>query len=177
MVACCEIGIIHLVLLISQKDYVPYNRRINKVCARHAVTTFCNSGFKENKIGSPPQVCGDRECRVASILAMIVFNRFSYRHFVSRLRLRLRSKWRYKERASLSIIWILLTLIRKELSMATYYIGANVDSKMTELAIKKNEKIVRRYRVPTSIPAIREVLTKRIRAQDSNSGASSTLWF
>lgn len=42
--------------------------------------------------------------------------------------------------------------------MANYYIGADVDSKMTELAIEKNEKILRRYRVPTSIPALREVL-------------------
>jgi len=36
--------------------------------------------------------------------------------------------------------------------MANYYIGADVDSKMTELAIEKKEKIIRRYRVPTSIP-------------------------
>ena len=42
--------------------------------------------------------------------------------------------------------------------MANYYIGADVDSKMTELAIEKNEKVTRRYRVPTSIPALREVL-------------------
>jgi len=42
--------------------------------------------------------------------------------------------------------------------MANYYIGADVDSKMTELAIEKKEKIVRRYRVPTTIPALREVL-------------------
>ena len=42
--------------------------------------------------------------------------------------------------------------------MVTYYIGADVDSKMTELAIEKNKKIVDRYRVPTTIPAIREVL-------------------
>ena len=43
--------------------------------------------------------------------------------------------------------------------MATsYYIGADVDSKMTELAIEKKEKILRRYRVPTTIPALREVL-------------------
>ena len=42
--------------------------------------------------------------------------------------------------------------------MANYYIGADVDSKMTELAIEKKEKIIRRYRVPTSIPALREVL-------------------
>jgi len=42
MVACCEIGIIHLVLMISQKDYVLYKRRINTVCARHAVISFGN---------------------------------------------------------------------------------------------------------------------------------------
>jgi transposase len=42
--------------------------------------------------------------------------------------------------------------------MATYYIGADVDSKMVELAIEKNAKIIDRYRVPTTIPAIREVL-------------------
>jgi len=42
--------------------------------------------------------------------------------------------------------------------MANYYIGADVDSKMTELAIEKKEKIIRRYRVPTSIPALKEVL-------------------
>lgn len=43
--------------------------------------------------------------------------------------------------------------------MAKYYIGADVDSKMTELAIEKNKKIIARYRVPTTIPAIREVLS------------------
>jgi transposase len=42
--------------------------------------------------------------------------------------------------------------------MVDYYIGADVDSKMTELAIEKNGKIIRRYRVPTTIPALREVL-------------------
>jgi len=42
--------------------------------------------------------------------------------------------------------------------MANYYIGADVDCKMVELAIEKNEKIIRRYRVPTTIPALREVL-------------------
>jgi transposase len=42
--------------------------------------------------------------------------------------------------------------------MANYYIGADVDSKMTELAIEKKEKIINRYRVPTTIPALREVL-------------------
>jgi transposase len=42
--------------------------------------------------------------------------------------------------------------------MTNYYIGADVDSKMTELAVEKNGKIIRRYRVPTTIPAIREVL-------------------
>jgi len=92
MVACCEIGIIHLVLLISQKDYVLYKRRINILFAGHTVTTFGNGGFKENKIGAPLTACGGRDCRVASLLTMIVFNRFSYRRFVSRLRLRHRSK-------------------------------------------------------------------------------------
>ena len=42
--------------------------------------------------------------------------------------------------------------------MANYYIGADVDSKMVELAIEKNGEIIRRYRVPTTIPALREVL-------------------
>ena len=70
MLACCEIGIIHLVILISQKDYVHYKSRINTVCARHAVTTFGNSGFKDNKIASPLQACGDRDCCVASIILM-----------------------------------------------------------------------------------------------------------
>jgi len=42
--------------------------------------------------------------------------------------------------------------------MVNYYIGADVDSKMTELAIEKKERIVNRYRVPTTIPALREVL-------------------
>lgn len=42
--------------------------------------------------------------------------------------------------------------------MPTHYIGADVDSKMVELAIEKNSKIINRYRVPTTIPAIREVL-------------------
>ena len=42
--------------------------------------------------------------------------------------------------------------------MANYYIGADIDSKMVELAIEKNEKIIKRYRVPTTIPALREVL-------------------
>ena len=42
--------------------------------------------------------------------------------------------------------------------MKNYYIGADVDSKMTELAIEKDGKIIMRYRVPTTIPALREVL-------------------
>ncbi len=69
MVACCESGIIHLVLLISQKDYVLYKSRINTVCARHAVTAFGNSGFKENMIGYPLQACGDRDRRVGRYAA------------------------------------------------------------------------------------------------------------
>ena len=35
--------------------------------------------------------------------------------------------------------------------MATAYIGADVDSKMTELAVERNGEIVCRERVPTSI--------------------------
>ena len=42
--------------------------------------------------------------------------------------------------------------------MTTYYIGADVHSNHTELAIEKRGKIVARYSVPTSIPAIVNVL-------------------
>ena len=42
--------------------------------------------------------------------------------------------------------------------MATYYIGADVHNKNTELAIEKRGKIAARYSVPTSIPAISTVL-------------------
>ena len=42
--------------------------------------------------------------------------------------------------------------------MSTYYIGADVHSNSTELAIEKRGKIVARYSVPTSIPAIVNVL-------------------
>ena len=42
--------------------------------------------------------------------------------------------------------------------MTTYYIGADVHSNSTELAIEKRGKIVDRYSVPTSIPAITNVL-------------------
>jgi len=42
--------------------------------------------------------------------------------------------------------------------MVTYCIGADVDSKIAELAIEKNKGIINRYRVPTIIPALREVL-------------------
>ena len=40
----------------------------------------------------------------------------------------------------------------------TYYIGADVHSNSTELAIEKRGKIVARYSVPTTIPAISNVL-------------------
>jgi len=43
--------------------------------------------------------------------------------------------------------------------MATSYIGADVDSKMTELAVERNGKIVFRQRVETSIPALKEFLS------------------
>jgi len=42
--------------------------------------------------------------------------------------------------------------------MSTYYIGADVHSNSTELAIEKRGKIMARYSVPTSIPAIVNVL-------------------
>lgn len=64
-----------------------------------------------------------------------------------------------KSPASLGIIWLLmLTVMRKEMLMATYYIGADVHSNNTELAIEQRGKIVGRYSVPTTIPAISTVL-------------------
>ena len=42
--------------------------------------------------------------------------------------------------------------------MATYYIGADVHSNNTELAVEQRGKIVARYSVPTTIPAISTVL-------------------
>jgi transposase len=42
--------------------------------------------------------------------------------------------------------------------MATYYIGADVHSNNTELAVENRHKIVARYSVPTTIPAISNVL-------------------
>ena len=42
--------------------------------------------------------------------------------------------------------------------MATYYIGADVHSNNTELAVEYKGKIVSRYSVPTTIPAISNVL-------------------
>ena len=42
--------------------------------------------------------------------------------------------------------------------MKTYYIGADVHSNSTELAIEHNGNIVRRHSVPTAIPAIKEIL-------------------
>ena len=48
--------------------------------------------------------------------------------------------------------------MRKEIAMATYYIGADVHSNNTELAIEQRGGIVARYSVPTTIPAISTVL-------------------
>ncbi len=42
--------------------------------------------------------------------------------------------------------------------MTTYYIGADVHSNSTELAIEKNKKIMARHKVPTTIAAISGVL-------------------
>ncbi len=44
--------------------------------------------------------------------------------------------------------------------MKTSYIGADVDSKMTELAIDTGDDEVTRYRVPTTIPALKAVLAE-----------------
>jgi transposase len=44
--------------------------------------------------------------------------------------------------------------------MATYYIGADVHCKRTEIAIEQGQRIVERYSVPTSIAAIRQVLER-----------------
>jgi len=53
----------------------------------------------------------------------------------------------------------MMTAIRKEPFMiATYYIGADVHSNSTELAIEKNNRNVARYMVPTTIPSISNVL-------------------
>jgi transposase len=46
----------------------------------------------------------------------------------------------------------------KEPSMSTSYIGADVDCKMTELAVERDRKVVRRERVPTDIASLREFL-------------------
>jgi transposase len=42
--------------------------------------------------------------------------------------------------------------------MTTYYIGADVHSNSTELAVERNKKIVARYNLPTSISALSSVL-------------------
>jgi transposase len=42
--------------------------------------------------------------------------------------------------------------------MTTYYIGADVHSNSTELAIERNSKIVHRYKLPTTIAALSNVL-------------------
>jgi transposase len=42
--------------------------------------------------------------------------------------------------------------------MATYYIGADVHASTTELAFERNQQIVKRLRVPTTIPALREAV-------------------
>jgi transposase len=42
--------------------------------------------------------------------------------------------------------------------MTTSYIGADVDCKMTELAVERNEEIVRQDRIPTDIVSLREFL-------------------
>ena len=59
--------------------------------------------------------------------------------------------------------------------MATYYIGADVHSNNAELAIEQRGRIVARYSVPTSIPAIGAILDslqgKKILAMEEGSMA------
>jgi transposase len=42
--------------------------------------------------------------------------------------------------------------------MTTYYIGADVHSNSTDLAIEKNKKIMARHKIPTTVPALSKVL-------------------
>jgi len=42
--------------------------------------------------------------------------------------------------------------------MVTHYIGADVDCKMTELAVELRDRIVRRQRVPTDIRSLSRFL-------------------
>lgn len=42
--------------------------------------------------------------------------------------------------------------------MVTSYIGADVDSKMIDIAVERRKKIVRRYRIATAIPELLDVL-------------------
>ena len=44
--------------------------------------------------------------------------------------------------------------------MTLHYIGADVDCKTTVLAVRRNGKVVAGYRVPTTIPALAEVLER-----------------
>jgi hypothetical protein len=53
----------------------------------------------------------------------------------------------------------MLTIIRKEIAIATFYIGADVYSNNTELPVEQKGKIAARYSVPTTIPAINTVLS------------------
>ncbi len=55
--------------------------------------------------------------------------------------------------------------------MATYYIGADVHATTTDLAFEHNQRIVKRLRVPTTIPALRQALasvtgTKRMAIEE-----------
>jgi hypothetical protein len=64
--------------------------------------------------------------------------------------------------------------------MATYYIGADVHCNNTELAVEKGGKIVARYSVPTTIPAISTVLSslegKKILAMEEGPILHLTFW-
>ena len=44
--------------------------------------------------------------------------------------------------------------------MATKYIGADVHVTTTELAVDQGGKVIARYRMPTTVPSLREVLAQ-----------------
>jgi hypothetical protein len=65
-----------------------------------------------------------------------------------------------KSQASLQYTWIdNINHNLKGLAMATYYIGADVHINNTELAIEQKGRIIARYSVPTTIPAISAILS------------------
>ena len=56
------------------------------------------------------------------------------------------------------VFWYKATHFERIANMAVYYIGADVHCNNTELAVEYNKEIVKRFSVPTTIPAIRSSL-------------------